>query len=336
MSVKDVANDIKTRSFKKLYYIYGEEEYLKQYYYREIKEKAVSALPELNTSEFVGKEFDLNALSEAVNAYPAMSERKFVGVVDIDNALLKKDFTAKLTAILKDIPDFCTVVFFDTELKDGSSNALEKVLSGCGAVCVNAEHPSAAGLASWVKRHFKSAGKQVSDADVSYLLDIADTDMQSLKNEIDKLCGVSGTSVTRADMDALVTRSIETDRFKIAEALSAGNYDAVTDILNKLRLGNVDDIAVAGILSRSFVDLWRARAAIDSQKTSSQLAQTFGMNPYGAAKVMRSAGKMKPEFLRKAVMLSQNLDAEMKSTPFNKQDLLINYIAEIIDAKQNG
>lgn len=46
-----------------------------------------------------------------------------MGIIDFDNSLLKKNFTVDFTKVLSQIPDFCTVVFLDTQLKNGVSNA---------------------------------------------------------------------------------------------------------------------------------------------------------------------------------------------------------------------
>ena len=58
MSVKTITENLKTGNFSSLYYLYGDEEYLKQYYYGELRSKVVTDLAEFNVIEFDSKNFD--------------------------------------------------------------------------------------------------------------------------------------------------------------------------------------------------------------------------------------------------------------------------------------
>ena len=220
MSIKILTDNIKSGSFGPLYYIYGEEEYLKTYYFNSLKDKAMPDLPEFNLIEFDSKSFDYDDFCNSVNSYPVMAEKKLVTVTDFDNSLLKKEFNKDFVAFLKDIPDYCTVVFFDTYLKAASSsNPLLKVLGVCDCVAVDVKKLDTTALVNWMLKQFKAKNKQIDKQDVYYILDLADDDMFTLSNEIVKLCSyVQGDTVTRADIDLLVTKSIETNRFEIGNA----------------------------------------------------------------------------------------------------------------------
>ena len=338
MSVKIISDNIKEKNFGRLYYIYGDEEYLKHYYYSEIKNKSVSEFPEFNIIEFEGKSFDFTDFCNSISGYPVMSDRKVVGIIDFDNSSLKKSYAEKLTDALKQIPDFCTVVFFDTEMKNGVSNtALLKVIENSGGIAAKVDRPSASGLISWTARHFKSEGKKIANEDIRYLLETADTDMLSLKNEISKLCsGTEGETVTRRDIDRLVTKSIDANRFEIIDAFCAGNYDRVNVIMEKLYRQGTDDIAIANVFYRAFTDLWHARITIDSGKTQADMVRDFGMKPFAASKALKNARNMSAGFLHAAVLLSLKLDRELKSTPYNKRDLITVFLADVIRRRHNG
>ena len=172
MSVKQLTDDIKNGALSRLYYIYGGEEYLKRTYFDQLKAAGAPELPEFNLIELTGKDFDLTDFMNSVNSYPMMSDSKLVAVTDMDNSLLKKEFTSKLTAFLGEIPEFCTVVFYDGELKrDQNNTALLKAMERAGAVIVNVEHPPLKSLTAWCARHFKDGGKQASADVINYLFE---------------------------------------------------------------------------------------------------------------------------------------------------------------------
>lgn len=335
MSVKILTEHLKNGNFGSLYYIFGDEAYLKEHYYSELRCKTVSDLAEFNVIEFDSKNFDYIDFCNCVNSYPVMADRKFVGVVDFDNSMLKKDFTKEFISFLKGIPDFCTVVFYDTDLKMLSGvNQLEKAVASAGGITVNAEHPSNASLVSWCTRHFKKAGQAISSDDINYMLSMTDSDMRSLVNEISKLCSfVSGDTITRADIDAVVTKSIEANRFEIGDAFCASNYHKVLDILDKMYKQNTDDILIANVFYRAFTDMWKAKLAINAGRTSADMARDFGFNPYAAGKIMKNARGLSLEFLETCVSLSKQLDIKLKSSPHNKRDLITMYIADVVSRR---
>lgn len=331
MSIKTITENLKTGNFQTLYYIYGEEEYLKDHYYSELRSKSVTELAEFNVIEFDSKNFDYLDFTNCVNSYPVMADRKFVGVTDFDNSLLKKDFTKSFVEFLKVIPDFCTVVFIDTELKTVSdSNPLEKAISSAGGISVKVDCPTGSSLVNWVARHFKKAGKSISVDEINYMLTVADTDMRSLINEISKLCSyVSSDTVTRADIDAVVTRSIEANRFEIGDAFCTSDYQKIFDILDKMYKQNISDILIVSVFYRAFTDLWKAKLALDAGRTSADLARDFALNPYAAGKLMKNARNLSLELLEMCISSSKELDIKLKSTQHNKRDLITMYIGEI-------
>ena len=77
--------DLAKGSFETLYILYGEEAYLREYYLRQLRKKVVDeTFADFNLIELDGKTLTLESLTEAVDSYPAMSERKLVIVTDFN------------------------------------------------------------------------------------------------------------------------------------------------------------------------------------------------------------------------------------------------------------
>lgn len=338
MGLKTLLENLKNKNLLSLYYIYGQEEYLKQHYYSEIKKCGVESLPEFNYFEFNGKTFSYDEFCNYVDSYPVMSSHKVIGIIDFDNSILKNKFQKEFSDYLSKIPDYCTVVFLDTELKpESDTNPLLDTVSQSGGIVIEVQKPSTSSLVSWIKRHFKSSGKEISTDDVHYLLSIADDNMLSLNNEISKLCGyVSGSVVSRPDIDNLVTKSIDANRFDLADAFYNKNYNKIFTIIDKLYKQNIDDIVIANVFYKTFLDMWRACLAFESGRTSNDFASDFGIKNYGASKVMKNTRNVKKSFLESAVILSCKLDKQLKSMPYNKKDLIFTYVADVIERRQGN
>ncbi len=339
MSVKIITDNLKAKAFGPLYYIYGQEEYLKNFYYNELKQKSVTDMPEFNTVEFEAKNFDWLDFCNCVNSYPVMAERKFVGVINFDNSRLRGNFTKQFVEFLKSIPDFCTVVFLDNELKNiTETNPLGKAMLAADAVVANVEKPSLSSLAGWTARHFKTADKQISAQNINYMLSVADTDMRILSTEISKLCSyVSGDTVTREDIDAIVTKSIEANRYEIGEAFCAANYDKVLDIVDKMYKQNFDDIVIANAIYSSFYDMYKVKVGLACGKTVAEISRSL-FEPYKsflASKNAKLVGSLSLEFLETAIALSKQLDVKLKSTSYNKRELITFFIGDLINRRNS-
>jgi len=336
MGIKTITENIKSKTFSTLYYIYGEEEYLKKHYFSQIKKVIASDFTEFNYIELSGKNFNENDFSNSINSYPVMSDKKMVSVIDFDNSTLKKGNAKEFIDCLNNIPDYCTVVFYDTDVKDlSAAKPLADVVTNIGGVVAKIDKPNISSLAAWSKKHFKSAKKDISNEDLYYLLSIADNDMLSLNNEISKLCNFTNADIITAnDIDKLVTRSIDANRYEISDAFCAKKYNKVFDIIDKLYKQNIDEIVIANVFYKCFNDLLKARCALDSFKTSQQFSKDFAFNPYIASKIMKNSKVLTRDFLEKAVFASLNLDIKLKSSSLNKKELIEDYVAELISYRQ--
>ena len=76
---------ISAGDIKNLYMFWGKEDYLRDYYFEQMKKKLLpQGLEEFNHRRFEGKNIDLDAISEAVDACPAFSERTLVEIRNFD------------------------------------------------------------------------------------------------------------------------------------------------------------------------------------------------------------------------------------------------------------
>ena len=84
MSLQLLKTDIETGNIRKLYYICGEESYLKHYYFSELKKTLfgeVSDHPDCLTRE--GAEITVSEITDAAGAYPMLAEKKAVIIIDL-------------------------------------------------------------------------------------------------------------------------------------------------------------------------------------------------------------------------------------------------------------
>lgn len=330
MSLELLKEKIKNKDFSMVFYLYGEEEYLKDHYYQTIRKKSVSEMREFNVHELDGENLTLNSLENIMNSFPMMSERKFIGIVDVAHDLLKEDFKKELLRILSNAPKYACVVFLDTAKKGGQDSVLQRLITKAGGLAVNIEQPGQSQLAAWGKRHFKSLGKEISGEDMYYILRIGENDMLSLKNEISKIASfATQTKITREDINAVITKSLETNRFALGEALAKRDFRNVMRVVNDLYAQEYDDIQIANLIYRCLVDLLRATWALSAGKRNTDMKKDFDMHEYGAAKMMRACKALSEDQLIRCVNLCYDYELRLKSESGDKREMVYQLICQL-------
>ena len=85
--------DIKTGQFNRLYLLYGDDEYFRNFYRNKLRDALISPDDAMNLTEFSGKEVDVNTIIDTARTIPFLSERRVVVVSDSElfNPKGKKD-----------------------------------------------------------------------------------------------------------------------------------------------------------------------------------------------------------------------------------------------------
>ena len=110
--LQTLKQQLKSKELGQLYFFHGEEVFLLNHYLSQMRKLLLDPLTEsFNYHRFTSETFDIRGFADAVENLPMMSESTFVQVDDIDLFKMNEADRTKMTEILLDIPDYCTVVF---------------------------------------------------------------------------------------------------------------------------------------------------------------------------------------------------------------------------------
>lgn len=331
MKVDDLKKLLKDKKLSGIYYLNGNEQFLLDLYYDRFKEIASGALPELNFIEMDGKKVDFDLLSDACSSYPVMAEQKLVSVIDMDTANLKGNNEKKLIAALDDIAPGVVVLFWDHAKDAVKSNALDTIVKKMGGESVRIDRPTNEKLQKWVFDLIVANGCSISSGDCAYLVELTGGSMLRLNNEINKICSHSkGNEIDRELIDKMVSPAEDASWFAISNAISEHDFDALMQALRQLYDQNVDDTVIAGMFYRAYSDLWRGEVALKEGKSSAELAAVCSISPYSAARIMRSATKLKEGEAVDGLRRCRELDQRIKSSGLNKKDLIYSFAASLL------
>ena len=113
----ELKNQIKAGDFSNVYMIYGEEDYLKEFYVNKLKNKLVEpAFADFNFHQYDGKKTPVSEILNDADMMPMMAEYSLLLVNDYPFDKSKEDIE-KVKNYLKDINPSAVVVFLFTQIE---------------------------------------------------------------------------------------------------------------------------------------------------------------------------------------------------------------------------
>lgn len=331
---------LKTGVPERLYIFHGEETFLLSHYLGQLKKLLIDELTEsFNFHRMNSETFDLQSFADAVENLPMMAEHTLVQVEDIDLFKLPEVDRNKVSEILSDVPDYCTVVFVFETVAWKPDKRLKKLWSAIdgNASVVEFAKQDQRDLIAWVNRHFLANKKRISTDLCAYLIDITGGTMTALSGEIGKICAYSGAEeICKADIDTVVEPVMDAVVFQMTDLLSQGRYAQALEKLQQLLKMQQEPLAILGAVGAHFRRISTARTLLDNGRPASELMSLCGMADFAARKTMDAARRFRPEFCKAAASLVLETDYRMK-TSFDEQERLLEMLLlQLAQEARNG
>lgn len=332
--------ELKSKTPGRLYVFHGEEVFLLHHYLGQLRKLLLDPLTESFNDHRLGTEtFTLQAFADAVENLPMMAEHTLVQVDDIDLFKLPEADRAKMAEILKDIPDYCTVVFTYITAPWKPDKRLKKLWDAIDSqgLVVEFAKQDQRDLVAWVTRHFAAREKKISTENCIYLIDITGGTMTALSGEIEKICAYSSVpEIKRSDIDAVTEPVLEAVVFQMTDLLSAGRYGKALQKLQTLLKMQQEPLAILGAVGSHFRRIGTARVLLDRGKNAYDLQKLCGIPDYPARKIMEAARGFSPAFCKRASELVLETDYQMKTSFDDSTRLLEMLLMNLAQEARNG
>ena len=338
----EVAKRIRTGTIDNLYFFYGRDIASVEAYTKRLITKVVpNESQDMNFHIFEGKNLDLGELSDVCEGLPMFSEKTCITINDLDVESLKKDDISYLKDILSDLPQTTVVIIYITGINvyKSKTRLFDKTsrfavfCSKNGVVC-EFKFKSQNDLAKIIMAKSEKQGSSISKSSAVYLAQKTLCDMLIINNEIAKLCAyANGREITNEDIDLLCSTQVETDSFKLADAIARGDAKRSFSILDSLYADQLDTVTIVGGISSSFIDLYRARLARDSKRTFKNAAEDFSYPKNLEFKIQnayRECSHYKTERLRKCIHYLSEADIGLKSLKTDGRIILEKTITKML------
>ena len=325
---------LKAEGPQRLYVLWGKEDYLREQFLMQVKNVCLpDGGDDFSLHRFDGGNLDLQKLADAVDAMPFLSDRSFIEVRGYDTNKANEAEAARLTALISDLPDYCTLAFvmapdfaLDGRLK------LSKALKKHGKVLQFMPQSSDA-LVIWVSRRFGALSKRITRADAEYLIEITGGLMNRMIPEIEKIASFAQEEiVTRADIDAVTEKTPDAVVFEMTEQLAQGDRNgAMATLAELLAMKDAEPIAILAAVGGQMRRLYAAKVCEQNRVgTQDAMALCDVRYDFLVQKLQRSARRFSMAALERSVALCAETDYDMKHSGADNLVLLEDCILKIM------
>ena len=303
-SMKTIIEDIENGSIKRLYLLYGEEDYLKRQYRDKLKKALATEGDTMNLSCFEGKDVNVRQLIDQSETLPFFQERR---VILVEGCGFFKNANEELTDYLPQIPETTCIIFVEDEV-DKRSKAYKAVTRTGRAV--DFSRPDEKTLMRWLERRVKKENKTISHTALECFIGIAGADMESMDHEMEKLLcyTMEKREITLQDIQEICVGQTENHIFQMVDAISARDQAKALTLYYELLELKEPPMRILFLIARQFRNLLLIKSMSMKGYPKDAIAKNAGIPVFAVSKNLSQAKAFSPDQLKQ--MISDCAQAE--------------------------
>ncbi|MBE5921748.1 MAG: DNA polymerase III subunit delta [Lachnospiraceae bacterium] len=306
--MQTINNDIKNQTFRPMYLIYGEENYLKRFYKNKLVEAMVGD-DTMNFNEYAGKGIEIRPLIDLAETMPFFAERR---VILIEDSELFKKKDEELADYLKSMPETTCMIFVEQEVD--KRNKLFKTVKELGYVCECAKQNEAY-LERWVLQRLKREEKKITRDTLNLIFERIGDDMELLECELEKLFSyTAGKDVIETeDVLEICTVRLEAKIFDMMDAISEKNRERILELYYDLVALREPPMRILFMLVRQFRLLMQVKQLSDKGLRADAIAAKIGSQSFVVRKTLRQVQNFTLAQLKEALRNCMEMEEAVKS-----------------------
>ena len=266
----DLKSCIKAKNFKNFYLLYGEENYLTEYYTNSLINKILDGNKnDFNFKSFTKNKFNIDELERSAESVSFLGNKKCILIKDLELSEISSNDAKKLKDVISNLSEgtFLIISQINVEIDKKRSNSFNTFLKFAEKVGDVVELKKLSKMAlekqliSWAKKMSKELPANCADS----IVDSCQDNLLELKNEVEKLCAYASYEITEDDVDAVVVKKLEANVFELTKLIAARNFKGAITKLNILLKR----------LSKPFIGTLRTNAIISPTNMGRKIAKTL-------------------------------------------------------------
>lgn len=310
--MKTIIDDIKKNEFKKVYLLYGDEDYLKKQYRDKLKQALVGD-DTMNFSYYEGDGVDIKQVISMCETLPFFSDRR---VVILENSGAVKSANEELSDYIKELPDYLVLILVEKEID--KRNKVYKAIDKVGYVC-ELKPQTTATLKKWIVGILGKEGLKISVDGCELLLSKTGADMNLIRQEIDKLISYceGKEGVTAQDVEAVCSTQTTSHIFDMIEAMANHNQTKALELYYELLTLKEPPMRILYLIVRQFNGILQAKELSSMGLPSKDVASKMGVAPFIAAKYLSQSKYFTITKLKEALNECVDVEESVKQGRLN-------------------
>lgn len=306
--MQGLLQDIKNQDFRQIYLLCGEETYLRKQYRDRLRQALQQEEDTMNTHYFEGKDTPVGEIMDLADTLPFFAPRR---VIIVENSGWLQKGGETLADYLPRIPD--TTFLILVESQTDKRTRLYKEIKKLGRITEFTPQNEDT-LKRWILGMLKKEGKQITAANLQYLLNKTGTGMEQIKNEMEKLlCYTLNTSeITREAIDEICTKQIQNQIFDLVEAIGKKEQKRALRLYDDLLTLKEPPMRILALVARQFNYLLQIKELKSKGYSQAAMAEKTGLHGFVAGKYERQASRFKTGELRRALEACIEADEQVK------------------------
>lgn len=295
--MEQLLQDLKQQTYKNVYLLCGEEAYLRNQYKKRLKDALVMDGDTMNYSYYEGKDINPRAVIDMAETLPFFADLR---VLMLENSGFFKNKCDELADYMSTIPESTCFIFVETEI-DKRSRLYKEVKKYGRVVEFGTQKEDT--LIKWILGMLKKEGKNVTKETLQAFLTKTGSDMQLIKNELDKLVAYTAERnvITTEDVEHVCITQTTNKIFDMVNAIADGQQKKALELYEDLLSLKEPPMRILFLIARQFHQLYQLKQLSKEGMPGSEIAKLAGIMPFAMKKYQAQAKNFTEEELRAAV-----------------------------------
>ncbi len=307
--MQTINEDIKNGTFRRVYLLYGDEDYLKLQYKNKLLRALVTEGDTMNFSRFEGKEAQVPALIDLAETMPFFAEHR---VILVEDSGFFKNAAPQLAEYLPDMPETTCMIFIEKEVDKRSKTY--KSLKDIGRM-VEFKTPDEKMLTRWVLTVLQKNGKKLTQPTMQLFLEKAGNSMGNIDRELEKLiCYVGDREIIQMDdVEEICTGQTENRIFDMIHMIAEKRQKEALELYYDLLALKEPPMRILFLLVRQFNILLQVKTMVAAGMEQNQIADRAGIRSFTIRRYRSEAGHFSVQKLKEALRDCARAEEDVKT-----------------------
>ncbi len=310
-SLEKLRSHLRTDQLCRVYLLFGEEAYLKEYYCKAIRDKILTGMmDDFNYIVFDGDNLDVQLVRTEIDTPPMLAEKKMI-LIKYSGIFQKATEAQKQFWLdaLAELPEYLCLVFYEESADKRGVLYKAVATTGIAADCAYMEGTQ---LSNWVERMCREAGKKMSSDTVAYLIANCDRGMHAILRELEKLFVYGEETITKKDIDRMVTKLPQSRVFEMIDCIFKRDAEGMFSLLEQARTLKESPFMILENLNGYFSKILHTKFLLGEQASPQAIAARLKIPPFFAKDYINYAQKFDRAFLTDAIAKVNQIDCDIK------------------------